>query len=104
MEAFAALADDTRLKIVETLGEAEHSVTDLVRLFDLSQPAISQHLRVLREAGLVRVRPQAQRRIYSLAPDGLQAIDEWLERYRKLIKRKLDDLDRFLDEDEGEEC
>jgi DNA-binding transcriptional ArsR family regulator len=102
MQAFAALADETRLEIVDELAKGERSVTQLVALFDLTQPSISQHLKVLKQAGLVTVRPQAQRRMYSLSPDGLQQIEEWLDRYRRLIKRKLDDLDKYLDE-EGEE-
>lgn len=102
MQAFAALADDTRLEIVDELAKGERSVSQLVALFDLTQPSISQHLKVLREAGLVTVRPQAQRRMYSLSPDGLQQIEEWLKRYRRVIKRRLDDLDRYLDE-EGKE-
>ncbi len=103
MQAFAALADDTRLEIVDELAKGERSVTQLVALFDLTQPSISQHLKVLREAGLVNVRPQAQHRIYSLSPDGLQQIEEWLDRYRRIIKRRLDDLEKFMDEDEGKE-
>jgi DNA-binding transcriptional ArsR family regulator len=101
VNAFAALADDTRLAIVETLAGKECSVSDLVSRFDLTQPAISQHLRVLREAKLVRVRPDKQRRLYSVSPDGLDEIERWLERYRRRIAKKLDDLERYLDEQEG---
>jgi DNA-binding transcriptional ArsR family regulator len=101
MNAFAALADDTRLAIVETLTERECSVTDLVSRFDLTQPAISQHLRVLREAKLVRVRPDKQRRLYSVPPEGLDEIERWLEKYRRKIAKKLDDLERYMDEEEG---
>jgi DNA-binding transcriptional ArsR family regulator len=101
MNAFAALADDTRLRIVETLAGRECSVTDLVSRFDLSQPAISQHLRVLREAKLVRMRPDKQRRLYSVPPGGLDEIERWLEKYRRKIAKKLDDLERYLDEEEG---
>lgn len=98
--AFAALADETRLRIVEDLAEGECAVNDLVARFDLSQPAISQHLRVLKDAGLVRVRPDAQRRLYSIAPDGFRVIDLWLERYRRLWKKRLDRLERHMDEEE----
>lgn len=100
METFAALADDTRLRIVDVLAKRERSVGDLVALFELSQPAISQHLRVLREAGLVRVRPDAQRRIYSIDPKGLRQIDSWLSRYRKFWARRFDRLEQHMDEED----
>lgn len=101
MDAFAALADDTRRGIVDELAKGEQAVGELVARFDLTQPAISQHLRVLRDAGLVRVRPQAQRRLYSLEPDGFRVIDLWLERYRRVLAKRLDALERHLDKDEG---
>lgn len=100
MQAFAALADDTRLQIIEVLSRRESSVNDLVALFELSQPAISQHLKVLREAGLVRMRPDAQRRIYSLDPMGLKQIDTWLKRYRKFWASRFDRLEAHMDEEE----
>lgn len=100
MKTFAALADDTRLEIIDALSTREASVNDLVALFELSQPAISQHLKVLREAGLVRVRPQAQRRIYSIDPKGLKQIESWLTRYRKFLATRFDRLERHLDEKE----
>jgi DNA-binding transcriptional ArsR family regulator len=100
MRAFAALADDTRLSIVEVLSRRESSVNDLVALFELSQPAISQHLKVLREAGLVRSRPDAQRRIYAIDPRGLKQIDTWLKRYRKLWASRFDRLEAHMDEGE----
>jgi DNA-binding transcriptional ArsR family regulator len=68
MQAFAALADSTRRHIVELLAEREYVAGDLVERFSLSQPAVSQHLKVLRDAGLVRVRRDAQRRMYALEP------------------------------------
>jgi DNA-binding transcriptional ArsR family regulator len=97
VQAFAALADDTRLEIIDALARRECSVNDLVALFELSQPAISQHLKVLREAGLVRVRPDAQRRIYSIDPKGLKQIDSWLKRYRKYWASRLDRLEAHMD-------
>ncbi|OAI40138.1 ArsR family transcriptional regulator [bacterium SCGC AG-212-C10] len=97
MRPFAALADDTRLQIVDVLAREEASVNDLVARFAISQPAISQHLKVLREAGLVRVRPEAQRRIYSLDPDGLREIDTWLSRYRRFWASRLDRLEEHMD-------
>jgi DNA-binding transcriptional ArsR family regulator len=80
MEVFAALADDTRLRIVEELAKGERAVGQLVARFDVTQPTISQHLKVLRNAGLVRVRRDAQRRLYSIDPKGLRVIERWLTR------------------------
>ena len=97
MRALAALADDTRLAIVEELSKGECAVGDLVARFDLRQPTISEHLRVLREAGLVRVRPVAQRRLYSVDPDGFKVIELWLERHRRLWASHLDALERHMD-------
>jgi DNA-binding transcriptional ArsR family regulator len=101
MNTFAALADDTRLEIIDDLGKREASVSELVRLFELTQPAISQHLKVLREAGLVRVRQDAQRRIYSIDPVGFRQIDTWLQRYRKFWADRLDRLEAQMDTTEG---
>ena len=98
MLAFAALADDTRLAIVEALAERDHSVGELVDLFTISQPAVSRHLRVLRDAGLVEVRSDAQRRIYSLDASGLDEIADFVRRTRAVWERRLDALGRHLDE------
>jgi DNA-binding transcriptional ArsR family regulator len=93
VETFAALADPTRRRIVELLADGEErDVADLGSHFDVSQPAISRHLRVLRDSGLVRVRPQAQRRLYSLEPAPLAELDEWLGRYRSFWAQRLDAL------------
>ncbi|HYL27051.1 MAG TPA: metalloregulator ArsR/SmtB family transcription factor [Candidatus Nitrosotalea sp.] len=100
MQAFAALADPTRRKIVDLLARGERSAGELARRFTITQPAVSQHLRALRDAGLVRVRRDAQRRIYSLDARGLAEIDAWLSRYRVFWSKRLDALDRALrDED-----
>ena len=99
MEAFAALADPTRRQIVDLLAEGERSVGDLARHFTVTQPAISQHLRALQKAGLVRVRQDAQRRIYSLDPHGFTQLDAWLLRYRGFWTNKLDSLERALTEE-----
>jgi DNA-binding transcriptional ArsR family regulator len=100
MQAFAALADPTRRRIVELLAKCERSAGDLGRRFAITQPAVSQHLRALRDARLVRVRQEAQRRMYSLDPKGLAEIDAWLSRYRALWTKRLDALERaLLDED-----
>jgi DNA-binding transcriptional ArsR family regulator len=98
MHAFAALGDETRRGILEALSERERSVTELVPMFGISQPAVSQHLRVLRDAGLVDVRAEAQRRYYRVRPEGFRVIELWLERYRRTIARTLDDLERHMDE------
>jgi DNA-binding transcriptional ArsR family regulator len=82
--ALAALADPTRLRIVELLAERELAAGDVARRFDMTAPAVSQHLKILRAAGLVRVRRDAQRRIYALEPRGLADLDAWLTRYRHL--------------------
>ena len=73
-------------------------VGDLVRRLGLSQPGTSKHLRVLREAGLVRVRPEAQRRWYELRPEPLAEVDRWLAPYRRIWEERLDALERHLDE------
>jgi DNA-binding transcriptional ArsR family regulator len=84
MEAFAALADPTRRRIVEMLAEGELTAGEVARRFDMTAPAVSQHLKILRTSELIRVRPDAQRRIYALDPRGLAALDAWIGRYRRL--------------------
>lgn len=96
MDTFAALADPTRRRIVELLGRGERSAGEIVEEFDVSAPAISQHLKALRDAGLVQVRADGQRRIYALDPAGLEAIDAWLEKVRRFWSRRLDALEREL--------
>ncbi len=91
MDTFEALADPTRRQIVEMLGERERSAGELGDSFTLSQPAVSRHLRVLRDSGLVTCRGEAQRRIYRLDPAPLSAIDRWLDRYRSLWPERLED-------------
>jgi len=96
--AFAALAEPHRRQILDLLLEAERPVGELAEATTLSQPAMSKHLRVLREAGLVDVRTDAQRRIYRLRAEPLRALDEWLEPYRRLWASRLDALERHLEE------
>jgi DNA-binding transcriptional ArsR family regulator len=96
MDALAALADPTRRRIVELLADAERDAGELGSHFSVSQPAVSRHLRVLRESGLVRVRPDAQRRLYSLDPTPLAELDEWLARYRPFWAQRLDALETQL--------
>ena len=95
--AFAALADDTRLAIVDALAERDRSVSELVDLFPISQPAVSRHLRVLRDAGLVTVRRDAQRRIYALEGSALAEAETWMRQRREVWERRLDALGDHLD-------
>jgi DNA-binding transcriptional ArsR family regulator len=97
MTVFAALADPTRVRILDLLSKRERSVGEIVDQFELTQPAVSQHLRVLKEAGLVASRAEAQRRVYSINPAPLRQLDRWLQRYRKLWADELDSLERHLD-------
>lgn len=96
--SFAVLAEPRRREILDLLRDGERPVGDLVDQLDLSQPAVSKHLRVLRDAGLVEVRPDAQRRIYRLRPEPLAELDAWLAPYRRLWARSLDKLDQHLEE------
>lgn len=93
MNQFAALADRTRLRLVEQLATGERSAGELGALvlaeFGASQPAVSRHLRVLREAGLVRSRVDGARRVYSLDPEGIEQIAEWTDRLRELWQASL---------------
>ncbi|MGH2716082.1 MAG: ArsR/SmtB family transcription factor [Solirubrobacteraceae bacterium] len=97
---FDVLAEPTRRRILDLLLDRERPVGELVRRLDASQPGISKHLRVLREAGLVEVRHDAQRRFYRVRPEPLAEIDAWLAPYRRLWARRLDALQRHLDETE----
>jgi DNA-binding transcriptional ArsR family regulator len=94
---FEVLAEPNRRRILDLLRVAERSVGDLVGALEVSQPAVSKHLRVLRDAGLVEVRTDAQRRIYRLRTEPLRAVDAWLAPYRELWESRLDDLERHLD-------
>jgi len=94
--AFEVLADPTRRRIVELLARGERSAGEVAGEFDVSAPAISQHLKALRDAGLVQVRAEAQRRIYALDPQGLEELEEWLAGVRRFWPRRLDALEREL--------
>jgi DNA-binding transcriptional ArsR family regulator len=102
---FDVVAEPTRRQILDLLRPEERLVGDLVELLGMSQPGVSKHLRVLRDAGLVAVRRDAQRRWYSVRPEPLAEIDEWLAPYRRYWTGRLDALERHLDEtaDPGEE-
>jgi DNA-binding transcriptional ArsR family regulator len=94
---FEVLAEPTRRRILDLLRVRERSVGELVAALALSQPGVSKHLRVLREAGLVAVRHDAQRRWYALNPAPLVEVDAWLAPYRRLWAGRLDALERHLE-------
>ncbi len=97
MPVFDVLAEPNRRQILDLLRDGERPVGELVGQLGVSQPAVSKHLRILREAGLVEVRGDAQRRLYRVRPEPLQAIDEWLAPYRRLWSERLDALERHLE-------
>lgn len=96
--AFDVLAEPKRRQILDLLRGRERSVGELVEQLGLSQPGVSKHLRMLREAGLVRVRRDAQRRWYGLRPEPLAEVDAWLAPYRAFWSGRLDALERHLEE------
>ena len=95
---FELVAEPTRGRILDLLRQRARPVGELVKLLGLSQPGVSKHLRLLREAGLVQVRRDGQRRWYELDPEPLAELDEWLEPYRELWSDRLDRLERHLEE------
>ncbi len=95
--AFDVLAEPNRQRILELIRNEEQPVGALVRELHLSQPAVSKHLRILREAGFVEVRSDAQRRLYRVRVEPLREIDAWLEPYRLMWTSRLNDLERHLD-------
>ena len=98
MDVFEAVAEPNRRALLDVLADGERTAGELVSsLPSLTQPSVSRHLKVLREVGLVEVRPDAQRRIYALRADGLVQIDEWIERYRRYWSNHLDALERHLE-------
>lgn len=98
--AFEVLAEPTRRRILDLLCQGELSVNDLVDRLGLAQPSVSKHLRVLRDAGLVQVRQDAQRRWYQIRPEPLAEIDAWLAPYRHFWNARLDALERHLDKED----
>jgi DNA-binding transcriptional ArsR family regulator len=96
--AYAALAEPNRRQILDLLRGGERSVGELVERLELSQPGVSKHLKVLREAGLVGVRAAGKRRLYALEPEPLAEVDAWLEPYRAFWSGRLDALERHLEE------
>jgi DNA-binding transcriptional ArsR family regulator len=97
MDSFGVIADPTRRAILDLLAAGERPAGDLVAAFPaLTQPAVSRHLRILRDARLVRVRPVAQQRVYGIAPDALRDVEAWVHRYRAFWGPRLDSLERHL--------
>lgn len=90
------LADPTRFHIVEVLLSGEHSVNDIVKHVDVDQSGVSRHLRILQEAALVRVRPEGQKRFYSLCPAPFRDLDAWISRCRQLWEGRLDKFGEAL--------
>lgn len=102
MDTFAAVADPTRRQIVAALAAGEQSFGELADRFEMSRPAVSQHLKVLKDAQIVTSRPDAQRRVYSLNENALDEIEQWIAGVRKFWTQSLDNLERLLLEEEGE--
>jgi DNA-binding transcriptional ArsR family regulator len=96
-DPFETLSDPTRRLIVHELRFGEHSVGDLVERVDIAQSGVSRHLRILNEAGFVQVRAVGQRRLYSLRPEPFQAIDRWIDDYRRLWEDRLDRMGKELE-------
>ena len=97
MMVFEVIAEPSRRRILDLLAGGERPVGELVEDVALSQPAVSKHLRTLRDAGLVEVRGEAQRRVYRVRPQPLQAVDDWLSPYRRMWQDRLDDLERHME-------
>lgn len=103
IETFAALAEPNRFRIVELLRAGPQPVNDISSSLKLNQPQVSKHLKVLRQAGLVEVRPRAQQRLYELRPQPLRQLHEWLERYRQLWDARFDAMDELLEDMQRQE-
>jgi DNA-binding transcriptional ArsR family regulator len=99
---FAVLAEPHRRRILDLLLETERPVGELVHALAVSQPAVSKHLRILREAGLVEARIDGQRRVYRVSPGPLRELDRWLAPYREMWESRLDALERHLDNNDQE--
>ena len=96
LDVLDVIAEPTRRRILDAVRVRERSVSDLVAQVGMHQPGVSRHLKVLRDAGLVEVRRDAQRRLYRLRPEPLMALDAWLEPYRAEWSDRLDSLERHL--------
>jgi DNA-binding transcriptional ArsR family regulator len=100
VDVYEAIAEPNRRTLLDLIAESDKSAGELVMaLPSLSQPAVSRHLRVLREAGLVQVRRHAQQRIYTLRPEGWAELDRWISKYRGFWEVRLANLNQYLDRD-----
>ncbi len=104
MQSLSALADPNRRRIVEMLAAQELSAGEIGAEFEISAPAVSQHLKVLKEASIVRVRVDGQRRIYALDPAGFAELDQWLSSVRRFWTERLDELERQMQRHKAEEA
>ena len=95
---FQALADPVRLRIVEAMKSGEHAVADIVEQMDIHQSGVSRHLRILAEAGIVQMRPDGQRRLYSLRKDAFDQLEAWVAEYRRHWDARLDRFAAALDQ------
>ena len=100
MTPFEAIAEPNRRRILDLLRDGERPAGALVDAMGLSQPGVSKHLKLLREAGLVSVRPDGQRRLYRLEPRELAALDDWLQPFRQFWTSRLDALEAHLDKEQ----
>ena len=98
MDAFTALVEPNRRMMLEAMRQRPRTVNELVAVARLSQPAVSKHLKILKAAGLVVVRPEGQKRWYQLNPEPLRQVDQFLEPYREFLNKKLDGLEAHLDQ------
>jgi DNA-binding transcriptional ArsR family regulator len=96
VELFQVLGDPSRLRIVEVLRGGEQSVNEIVESVYIDQSGVSRHLRILQEAGFVRVRPEGQRRFYSLCPEPFKDLAAWVSQYRRLWEGRLDKFEEAL--------
>lgn len=100
---FGAVADPTRRAILDCLQDGELCAGDVARQFPVSRPAIARHMKILRQAGLITERRQAQKRFYALRPEGLKEIDRWLQPYRLFWATRLLELKTFVEQQKDEE-
>jgi len=98
IQTLQSLADPTRLSILDFLRSGEHTVNDITDNVDIRQSGVSRHLRILHQTGFVQVRPEGQRRYYSLRPEPFRKIDEWLAGYRSFWEARLDKFGEALDQ------
>lgn len=98
MQTLAALAEPSRFRIVELLRSGPSPVNDIAEQLRINQPQVSKHLRVLKEAGLVDVQPQAQKRLYALRPAPMRELHSWIERYRALWEERFNQMDELIEE------